>query len=246
MYQLPGTPPPPRPRTLFQSFPARLGLHRLAQCLTENTGSPDDAFICQFSSLGSFQEDWLDKQFGLAAGGLRPILVYPTVEEVRASLEGWAAGESIPVRSNNLKPFIRARLHRWGSDSLRAIAMPHIKTYVRYDRASLAIRYLVMGSHNLSKAAWGEDLKNGKYQIRSYELSVVLQASVLAKREPCTTSRFAWRRCEKSDTALRVEQLPYSLRPTPYTAADEPWAVDVPRGDRRDAVGRTHRDVFGR
>ena len=53
------------------------------------------------------------------------------------------------------------------------MAMPHIKSYVRHQGHQAG--WVMIGSHNLSKAAWGSLIKGGsKLMIRSYELSVLL------------------------------------------------------------------------
>ncbi|KXZ55436.1 hypothetical protein GPECTOR_3g86 [Gonium pectorale] len=163
-----------------------------------------EGLVIQCSSMGSFDQAWLIDQFGasLAAhrrpplqpgagaglmGGLprpsgphgsRPLplaVVWPTVEEVRNSLEGWSAGRSIPGPAKNVaKPFMRRYFAPWGGETVgRQRAMPHIKTYTRYRGQQLA--WFLVTSHNLSKAAWGELQKNGtQLMIRSYEMGVLV------------------------------------------------------------------------
>jgi hypothetical protein len=61
-------------------------------------------------------------------------LVWPTVEEVRNSVEGWAAGASVPGPEKNVsKPFLQGLWHPWGGAAAgRQRAMPHMKSYTRY------------------------------------------------------------------------------------------------------------------
>lgn len=90
-------------------------------------GSP---VVSQFSSIGSLDEKWLTMEFmgslgqgeSSKGGQLHPPckgplgakLVWPCVSEVRDSIEGWAAGYSIPGPSKNvLKPFLRAYYNRY-------------------------------------------------------------------------------------------------------------------------------------
>jgi tyrosyl-DNA phosphodiesterase-1 len=40
-------------------------------------------------------------------------LIWPSVEDVRYSIEGWSAGGSLCCDQKNLKPFVRSLLHRW-------------------------------------------------------------------------------------------------------------------------------------
>lgn len=54
--------------------------------------------------------------------------------------------------------------------------MPHIKTYTRYRGQDLA--WVILTSHNLSKAAWGSLQKQGtQLMIRSYEMGVLFGPS---------------------------------------------------------------------
>ncbi|PNH10367.1 Tyrosyl-DNA phosphodiesterase 1 [Tetrabaena socialis] len=163
-----------------------------------------EGLVAQCSSMGSFDQAWLRDELGasLAAhrrapqhallGGLpRPsgppgsgplplAVVWPTVEEVRGSLEGWFAGRSVPGPASNVgKPFMPPYYARWGGEAVgRRRAMPHIKSYTRYRGQQLA--WLLVASHNLSKAAWGGLLKNGKLMVRSYELGVLLTPALEA------------------------------------------------------------------
>jgi tyrosyl-DNA phosphodiesterase-1 len=161
--------------------------------------------IAQFSSIGNlsgkFVNSILDNfcsgicdrssESSKAAGSKNAELqlIWPTVAEVRDSLEGWFGGGSIcgyPERVN--KPIVVSRLHQWGGGRAgRQRAMPHMKTYLRYQVDTSAdseipqveIAWIILTSHNFSKAAWGEEVQSQKYNARlfrilSYELGVVL------------------------------------------------------------------------
>jgi len=88
---------------------------------------------------------------------------------------------SIPGYFKNVhKPFLLKAFCRWASASsdpqLRRKAMPHIKTWLRFvaDPSSSTssssppcaarIAWLLLGSHNLSVAAWGRLEKNARYR----------------------------------------------------------------------------------
>ncbi|KMZ72271.1 putative Tyrosyl-DNA phosphodiesterase [Zostera marina] len=135
----------------------------------------------QFSSLGSLDEKWLSElAFSMSSGftnnkiplGLgKPLIVWPTVEDVRCSLEGYAAGNSLASPQKNVeREFLKKYWARWKSSHTgRCRAMPHIKTYTRYDGQNLA--WFLLTSANLSKAAWGSLQKNNsQFMIRSYEV----------------------------------------------------------------------------
>eukprot|EP00850_Spirogloea_muscicola_P001449 SM000005S17246 [mRNA] locus=s5:995817:999986:+ [translate_table: standard] len=153
-------------------------------------GSP---LVYQFSSLGSLDEKWMEEflisvssgscSSGCPLGVARDVrCIWPTVEDIRWSLEGYAAGGCVPGPEKNVeKAFLTKYWSRWqADDSGRARAMPHIKTFVRYSGSRLA--WVLLTSSNLSKAAWGALQKNNKQlMVRSYELGVLFLPSLLAK-----------------------------------------------------------------
>ena len=63
--------------------------------------------------------------------------------------------------------------------------MPHVKTFCRYQGPGQPIvLWLYIGSHNLSKSAWGEVQKAGtQLCVRSYEMGVVFLPSRLVMLE---------------------------------------------------------------
>ena len=183
-------------------------------------------FLCvQYSSIGSLDEKWLYEQFtkscsaGMSSDTSAKLgmpkdlhLVWPTRKEVGGSLEGWAAGNALPGYTKNVsKPFLQKHYRKWaGTKYSRERAMPHCKMYCRSaaffrnspERENLA--WVVLGSHNLSKAAWGTLQKNEtQLCIRSYELGVLLKPG------------------------NAVCPLPFHMPPIPYTIGlDQPWTCD--------------------
>ncbi|CAB4391691.1 unnamed protein product [Rhizophagus irregularis] len=162
----------------------------------------DSTIICQFSSIGSLGKDekWLIEEFAESLKYAKNQnqcsepdikLVYPTVENVSNSLEGWAAGNSLPFDHKNYlkqKHYMQKYLHKWKAiEAGRERAMPHIKTYSRMtmipnsnndnnleSKSSAEIAWLLLTSSNLSKAAWGALQKKDKQlMIRSYELGIL-------------------------------------------------------------------------
>jgi len=97
--------------------------------------------------------------------------------EVRDSNLGYATGGSIPGKVDNITcAHVRSRLHRWrpptnhGSErplptvidpAGRGKVMPHVKTFARVAKESDDLAWVIVGSHNLSGAAWGKLEKNG-------------------------------------------------------------------------------------
>lgn len=152
--------------------------------------------IGQFSSIGSLgskAENWLTGEFlkslttvsmaGPTLGSSSLKLVFPCVEDVRLSLEGYQAGDSLPysVKTHSKQEYIKRFMHRWRSDQKgRSRASPHIKTYFRISPQMDKIMFGLLTSANLSKAAWGCLEKNSSQLfIRSYELGVLFIPQIL-------------------------------------------------------------------
>ncbi|KAG8385702.1 hypothetical protein BUALT_Bualt03G0072600 [Buddleja alternifolia] len=228
--------------------------------------------IYQFSSLGSLDEKWMAELASSMSAGMteakkplglgKPLIVWPTVEDVRCSLEGYAAGNAIPSPLKNVeKEFLKKYWAKWkASHTGRCRAMPHIKTFTRYNGQNLA--WLLLTSSNLSKAAWGALQKNNsQIMIRSYELGVLFlpfsgnfgcgfsctddgniskNKSTSSRSSEVTKTKLvtlAWKgnRDEEESEVIQLP-LPYELPPRPYSSGDVPWSWD-----RR----YTEKDVYG-
>ncbi|KEG07601.1 tyrosyl-DNA Phosphodiesterase (Tdp1) [Trypanosoma grayi] len=122
----------------------------------------------------------------------RPVVqvVYPTENEVKDSIEGWCGGLSLPLQLHCCHPCINERLHKWGqlaknscsTGTSRSRVLPHLKTYMRLTERKDGLKWFMLTSANLSRAAWGEWQKNGtQLAIRSYELGVVYDSSSFMK-----------------------------------------------------------------
>lgn len=87
------------------------------ETLDEEFGN--NSIACQFSSLGSINEKWLQSEFmeSLSQGQIRKeenvnvYLVWPTVEDIRTSLEGWESGLSFPGKYENVHRCYVKRLY---------------------------------------------------------------------------------------------------------------------------------------
>lgn len=167
-----------------------------------------------------------------------------------------------------MKPFLHKFLRKWTPPAClhRKNAMPHIKTYARFDPAteqetsgekstSGVLDWAILTSANLSKAAWGTFQRNdSQFMIRSYELGVLFLPQLLEKSRKQKTGSSASTTSSGSPAKLVVlgskaaEQqrdkqnqfvlpLPYSFPITTYNPkTDEPWVWDVMREDP---------DIFG-
>ncbi|KAL8906546.1 MAG: hypothetical protein Q9171_006222 [Xanthocarpia ochracea] len=165
--------------------------------------------VMQCSSVASISKKWMDsfqntlriyKSMALSPSP-RPVfsLVFPTADEIRRSVDGYACGGSIhmktqtPAQRKQLE-VLRPILCHWAGDeksntasgkisqkpiirqAQRRRAAPHIKTYIRFSDASMkTIDWAMMTSANLSKQAWGEEVnEKGEVRICSYEIGIVV------------------------------------------------------------------------
>jgi tyrosyl-DNA phosphodiesterase-1 len=248
------------------------GHRRLRALLSAQTfdacfaGAP---LVYQFSSQGSVRAEtgWQGAfrdslSAGRRAGGGtlgtgQERIVWPTEEEVRTSLEGWVGGTSIPgSRENVRRPNIDGLHCRWAhADAAaaaaacpegRARALPHIKTFLRH--AGQRIAWLLLGSHNMSMAAWGQTLKSKPFELKimSYELGVLFLPSLAAGSgvQLRTTAadggggNGALRAGLSSDGGTLALPVPYALPPVRYGPHDEPWDWETQR-KQPDVHGRT-------
>ena len=169
---------------------------------TDALGARAEA-VANCSSLGSLDPAWLDGELTASLLGRRSSssttklkLVWPTRADVEGSLEGEAAGDSIPLRESHCKPFLVAdHMHRWTAPAhlvrtlsscapappARQRAMPHFKSYAVVERdatdstgRSDVLHAFLLTSANVSKAAWGWVLRGtGDLKILSHELGVL-------------------------------------------------------------------------
>ena len=227
----------------------RYGTRRIRALLQRERFDPRGVgapMVWQFTSNGTVRADLLAEfrnafcagrtSDGTPLGQGQVRLVWPTVEEVRRSYEGWAGGGAIPGKRENIqRPEIRALHHRWAVDPSRgsrdtcpegrARALPHIKIFMRHQGP--LILWLLLGSHNLSGPAWGTETQKRQLRINSFELGVIFLPSLLpqgATEMACTAVTPAG--VAGGKLGLRV---PFSLPPAPYGPADEPWDVEMPR-----------------
>ncbi|KAH7436531.1 hypothetical protein KP509_05G024500 [Ceratopteris richardii] len=221
--------------------------------------------VYQFSSLGSLDEKWLSEFSMSTCSGYtfedKPLgpghmqILWPTVEDVRCSIEGYAAGNAIPSPLKNVeKEFLQKYWARWHAEHTgRNHAMPHFKSYVRFNGQDLA--WFLLTSSNLSKAAWGALQKNGsQLMIRSYELGVLFLPSMQGPEEgfSCTDSRklndplketsnnltspaeiirfvtscYQGQHEELEEKTVLKFPVPYKLPPDGYNKLDVPWSWD--------------------
>jgi len=107
-------------------------------------------------------------------------MIYPSYSNVSGSHDGMLGGGCLPYgkNTNDKQPWLKEHLQQWkSSDRYRSRAMPHIKSYTRYNLEDQSVYWFVLTSANLSKAAWGSFNKNSNIQpclrIANYEVGVL-------------------------------------------------------------------------
>jgi tyrosyl-DNA phosphodiesterase-1 len=134
-------------------------------------------------------------------------IIFPTPNEIRTSLDGYASGGSIHTKLQSqpqqkqleyLHPLFchwkppspapnTTPAHKLGH-ALRGPAAPHIKTYIRFSSTlHKTIDWAMLTSANLSKQAWGDVVsKKNEIWIQSWEAGVVVWPDLFI--EPDTNS----------------------------------------------------------
>ncbi|XP_073923442.1 tyrosyl-DNA phosphodiesterase 1 isoform X5 [Castor canadensis] len=232
------------------------GHFRLRKLLREHASSIPKAeywpIVGQFSSIGSLGADdskWLCSEFKESLVTLReqrktagksaaPFhLIYPSVENVRTSLEGYPAGGSLPygIQTAEKQNWLHSYFHKWSAEtSGRSNAMPHIKTYMRPSPDFSKIAWFLVTSANLSKAAWGALEKNGaQLMIRSYELGVLFLPAAFGLDSFKVKQKFF----SGNQESMPSFPVPYDLPPELYGSKDRPWIWNIPYTKPPDTHG---------
>ena len=227
------------------------------------------SIVCQFSSIGSLSEAYLHSLWnawdvnrvlqGTKSTSGRFLhspeqpyqfeLVYPTYDEIVASVEGVLGGCSVPGSTRNVsKPFLRTLWHRWTSSppvtssagtcmhmiEEKGKHVPHIKTYYQVDEENKGMHWFMIGSHNLSKAAWGEQ-QNGMrgpcYKIFHWELGVFVSAQTLGvdRLVPLgyDINNHNGKGLGHERSSVCEIPLPYAFRPNRHGLNDRAWTTDM-------------------
>ncbi|KAL8948385.1 MAG: hypothetical protein Q9222_005426 [Ikaeria aurantiellina] len=183
--------------------------YTLSSIEAKNPTGKTPRVVMQCSSVASVGEKWMKDVFlrtlatSAAPSTQQPkfSLVFPTADQIRRSVDGYASGSSIHMKTQTPAQkkqvdYLKPMLCHWAGDgldlaskeqladdgkppvreALRGRAAPHIKTYIRFsDEAMTRIDWAIMTSANLSKQAWGEAATaGGGVRVCSYEIGVVV------------------------------------------------------------------------
>ncbi|XP_030383051.1 probable tyrosyl-DNA phosphodiesterase isoform X1 [Scaptodrosophila lebanonensis] len=217
------------------------GHARLGSLLAKHAAPVDDRIpvICQSSSIGSLganvqtwiQQDVLNslRKDSSPLGRLRQLppfkMIYPSFGNVASSHDGMLGGGCLPYskNTNDKQPWLKSYLQQWkSSDRYRSQAMPHIKSYTRFNLEEQCAYWFVLTSANLSKAAWGSFNKNSNIQpilrIANYEAGVLFLPRFVTGEDtfPLVNAR----------DGIPAFPLPYDVPLTPYGPDDTPFLMD--------------------
>jgi len=225
---------------------------RYTMSSSENTAASVRPIICQFSSLGGLVSENYLRQLQASmdtrkarldynpndTSEIALQLIWPTVREIRNSVEGAQGGGSVPGKLKNVtKGFLRRRMRKWTTNDatqnnplVKPKNVPHIKTFYQVSRALDSMDWFVLTSHNLSTQAWGRIQKSQNsrdglcHYVESWELGVFLSPAVLG------VERLVYWNGDNRPGAATIP-IPYKVYiPDEYDSDDEPWAVDEPGG----------------
>lgn len=177
-----------------------------------------------------------------------PYIVFPCTEDIAESNTGIYPGQAIHFKydstathRNHYEQCIKPYLCKWNSsisanETGREKVPPHVKLYICDNGNDWeTFRWVLMGSHNLSKQAWGgpDTLKfvgtdPNKYTISSYELSVLIPG----KSENSDSSIKELKPVYRDDqfplgasTSARPIRMPFKVPPKRYSPNDKPWSI---------------------
>ncbi|KAF6842260.1 tyrosyl-dna phosphodiesterase [Colletotrichum musicola] len=176
-------------------------------------------------------------------------VVFPTADEIRRSLDGYASGQSIHTKIQSQQQakqlaYLRPIFCHWANDAPhgkelpkteivkeagRQRAAPHIKTYIRYGKKS--VDWALLTSANISKQAWGEAVgASQEVRVASWEIGVLVWPSLIDEKATmaCTFKKDIPSRDDSTDSnpviGLRV---PYDLPLQPYEQNEVPWVATM-------------------
>jgi tyrosyl-DNA phosphodiesterase-1 len=242
--------------------PTRWGWAAMEQALKAVPVSQAKSDIAiQISSIATLgpTDSWLKNTFFRAlSGGLGTFprnpsdfkVVFPTPDEIRKSLDGYASGGSIHTKISSPQQikqlaYLKPMFCHWANDSAngaeldsntpvkeagRKRAAPHIKTYIRYGgKSDQSIDWALVTSANLSKQAWGEAASNTEeVRIASYEIGVLVWPGLYAEdavmKATFLTDSLADEQVEEGKAAVAL-RMPYSLPLQAYGRGEVPWVA---------------------
>ncbi|RGP80417.1 mate efflux family [Fusarium longipes] len=149
----------------------------------------DSDIVVQVSSIATLgaKDDWLQKTLfdhlsrckNTGLGRPKFKVVFPTADEIRRSLDGYASGGSIHTKIQSAQQakqldYLRPIFHHWSNDSPTGTELPDNSPSCESGHWGL------LTSANISKQAWGEAARpTGEMRIASWEIGVLVWPELL-------------------------------------------------------------------
>lgn len=247
------------------------GLKRSLSCIPSKPARSADLvsqphIVAQVSSIAAVGEKWLKTTFVpalSASGNPKPTqnqcnkskisIIFPTADDIRRSIDGYASGASIHMKTSSNQAQIkqlaalRPMLCHWGAnppaqtasnsapnpirEAGRRRAAPHIKTYIRFSDSSMdRIDWAMVTSANISTQAWGAAASaGGEIRICSYEIGVVVWPALWGENAEMVpvfrTDNPPARERENEKKTVVGWRMPYDLPLVPYKVDEMPWCA---------------------
>ncbi|KAL7950350.1 MATE efflux family protein [Trichoderma barbatum] len=202
----------PGRHSLYDERSPAWGWVAMKKCLQSVPVEPGESeIVVQISSIATLgaKDDWLQKTLFDSLATSRTLntkrpgfkVVFPTADEIRKSLDGYASGHSIHTKIKSAQHirqlhYLHPMLHHWANDSADGVelleeaisgdsgrnrAAPHIKTYVRFNENN-SIDWAMLTSANMSKQAWGEAPSSTRdVRVASWEVGVLVWPGLLCE-----------------------------------------------------------------
>ncbi|EXV01833.1 tyrosyl-DNA phosphodiesterase family protein [Metarhizium robertsii] len=257
---------------LIASVPGKHDIHDLSG--TAYGWSGVKRYLSSVPCKEGAKDTWLQKTLfdSLATSKTKSLqrpkfsIVFPTADEIRQSLDGYASGASIHTKIQSSQQaqqlgYLRRILHHWANDSPDGIASspeiktrnggrdraaPHIKTYIRYNEEG-SIDWAMLTSANISKQAWGEASRpSGELRVASWEIGVLVwpglvgqDVSMVGTFQSDVPKKPKEQASSKADASgvLMGVRIPYSLPLQRYGAEEVPWVATMQHSEP-DRFGR--------
>ncbi|KAI1450550.1 phospholipase D/nuclease [Annulohypoxylon stygium] len=173
-------------------------------------------------------------------------VIFPTPDEIRRSLDGYASGGSIHMKIQSTTQakqlqYMKPLLYHWANDCEkgnteegelrdggRNRAAPHIKTYIRYNE-NQSIDWALLTSANVSHQAWGVAADGTPIiRIASWEIGVLMWPELYDEKATMVSTFMKDMPTDEGvggDGPLIGLRVPYSMPLQKYDDSELPWVA---------------------
>ncbi|KAL2726846.1 putative tyrosyl-DNA phosphodiesterase isoform X1 [Vespula squamosa] len=189
--------------------------------------------IAQSSSigtLGSSYQKWLQTVIVSTMSRTKESMIppnfhfiFPTQKNYEESFDCQNACCCLCYRkqTHSKQKWFQSYLYQWKASKMsRDKAMPHIKSYTRLSADLKKMAWFFLTSANLSKSAWGTEMKKF-YSISNHEAGVLFLPAFITGETTFPIEK------ENDDSNIQPFPIPYDLPLIPYESEDKPFVNDV-------------------